>query len=84
MKVTGAQVLRWPRGFVWEGHPASKRQYVIIISGRGEVEVVGGNPVQLVPGRVLLAEDITGKGHTTRIGPKEDLVMLLLPLPQVP
>ena len=84
MKVTGAQFLRWPRGFVWEGHPASKRQYVIVISGRGEVDVVGGSKVQLVPGRVLLAEDITGKGHTTRIGPAEDLVMLLLPLPQLP
>ena len=84
MNVTGAQFLRWPRGFIWEGHPASKRQYVIIISGRGEVDVAGGNKVQLVPGRVLLAEDITGRGHTTRIGPNEDLVMLLLPLRPLP
>jgi len=78
--VTGAQFLRWPRGFVWEGHPASKRQYVIIISGRGEVAVAGGNKVQLAPGRVLLAEDVTGAGHVTRVGPDEDLVMLLVPL----
>ena len=78
-KVTAAQFLRWPRGFVWEGHPASKRQYVIIVSGRGEVDVVGGK-VQLAPGRVLLAEDTTGKGHVTRVGPDEDLVMLLVPL----
>ena len=35
MKVSAAQFLRWPRGFVWKGHPASKRQYVIIVSGRG-------------------------------------------------
>ena len=80
VKVTGAQFLRWPRGFVWAGHPASKRQYVIIISGRGEVDVVGGKKVLLAPGRVLLAEDVTGKGHTTRVGPDEDLVMLLVPL----
>ena len=45
VKVTGAQFLRWPRGFVWAGHPASKRQYVIIVSGRGEVDVVGGKKV---------------------------------------
>jgi uncharacterized protein (TIGR03435 family) len=81
VKVTGAQFLRWPRGFVWAGHPASKRQYVIIVSGRGEVDVVGGK-VPLAPGRVLLAEDVTGKGHTTRVGPDEDLVMLLVPLAQ--
>ena len=80
VKTTGAQFLRWPRGFVWAGHPASKRQYVIIVSGRGEVDVVGGKKVQLTPGRVLLAEDVTGKGHTTRIGPDEDLVMLLVPI----
>jgi len=82
MKVTAAQFLRWPRGFVWEGHPASKRQYVVIISGRGEVDVAGGTKVQLAPGRVLLAEDVTGKGHITRVGPDEDLVMLLVPLAQ--
>src|SRR4051812_46440323 len=84
VKVTGAQFLRWPRGFVWEGHPASKRQYVVIVSGRGEVDALGGTRVQLVPGRVLLAEDVTGKGHTTRVGRDEDLVMLLLPLAQEP
>ena len=80
VKATASQFLRWPRGFVWAGHPASKRQYVIIVSGRGEVDVAGGKKVQLTPGRVLLAEDVTGKGHTTRIGPDEDLVMLLVPL----
>jgi mannose-6-phosphate isomerase-like protein (cupin superfamily) len=79
-KVTGAQFLRWPRGFVWEGHPASKRQYVVIVSGRGQVDVAGGKPVELAPGRVLLAEDTTGKGHITRVGNDEDLVMLLVPL----
>ena len=78
VKVTAAQFLRWPRGFVWEGHPASKRQYVVIVSGRGEVDVAGGKNVQLTPGRVLLAEDVTGKGHITRVGPDEDLVMLLI------
>ena len=82
VRVTGAQFLRWPRGFVWEGHPASKRQYVIIVSGRGEVDAIGGKKVQLAPGRVLLAEDVTGKGHTTRVGADEDLVMLLVPLAQ--
>ena len=84
VRVTAAQFLRWPRGFVWEGHPASRRQYVIILSGRGEVDVVGGRKVQLAPGRVLLAEDVTGHGHTTRVGAEEDLVMLLVPLAPEP
>jgi len=33
---------------------------------------------------VLLAEDVTGKGHTTRVGPDEDLVMMLVPLAPEP
>ena len=84
VKATAAQFLRWPRGFVWEGHPASKRQYVVIVSGRGEVDVAGGKKVQLAPGRVLRAEDVTWNGHTPRVGADEDLVMLLVPLAQEP
>jgi len=84
VKTSSAQFLRWPRGFVWEGHPASKRQYVIIVSGRGEVDLAEGRKIPLAPGTVLLAEDTTGKGHITRVGPDEDLVMLLVPLAQKP
>jgi mannose-6-phosphate isomerase-like protein (cupin superfamily) len=84
VKVTGAQFLRWPRGFVWADHPASKSQYVIVVSGHGQVVVAGGKKVQLEPGRVLLAEDVAGKGHVTRVGDDEDLVMLLVPLAQDP
>ena len=47
-------------------------------------KAVGGKKVQLAPGRVLLAEDVTGKGHTTRVGADEDLVMLLVPLASQP
>ena len=67
-----------------DAHPNRERQYVIIVSGRGEVDALGGKKVQLTPGRVLLAEDVTGKGHTTRVGADEDLVMLLVPLAPEP
>lgn len=80
LKATGAQFLRWPAGTVWEWHTASKRQYVIAVSGRGEVEVAGGQEIPLNPGQILLAEDVTGKGHTTRVLGSEDLVLLLVPL----
>jgi quercetin dioxygenase-like cupin family protein len=80
LKVSGARFTRWPPGYVWEWHTASQRQYVITVSGRGEVELAGGQKIQLSPGQIVLAEDVTGKGHTTRsLGP-EDLVLLLVPL----
>jgi len=80
LKVTGGQLLRWPPGFRWEGHTASRPQYVIDVGGRPEVEVAGGQKIQLSPGQILLAEDVTGKGYTTRVIGSEDLLLLLVPL----
>jgi hypothetical protein len=51
--------LRWLRGFVWDGHPASKRQYVIIVR-RGEVDGVRWKSFSSPQGGVRLAEDFEG------------------------
>lgn len=80
LKVAGAQFLRWPSGHVWDWHNPSQRQYVITVSGRGEVELAGGQKIVLTPGQIVLAEDVTGKGHVTRSTGSEDLVLLLIPL----
>ena len=64
VKVSAARSSCAVRGFVW-ACPASKRQYAIIVSGRGEVDVVGGEEFSSRLG-VLLAEDVTGKGHRAR------------------
>jgi quercetin dioxygenase-like cupin family protein len=81
LKVSGAQFFRWPRGYVWEWHTATKRQYVITVSGRGEVELAAGRKILLQPGQIVLAEDVTGTGHITRSIGSEDLVLLLVPFP---
>jgi hypothetical protein len=47
-------------------HNAPRRQYVVIMAGSLEVEIGDGSKRQLVPGDVLVAEDLTGKGHITR------------------
>lgn len=62
-------------------HPGPRRQYVIQLSGRREVEVDGGRKVTLNPGSVLLVEDLTGKGHITRTLGPEDTVFLAVHLP---
>jgi len=80
IKVTAMQIVRQPPGHVNDWHNASQtplgHQYVITISGRGEVEVAGGQRVQLGPGQILLGEDLTGKGHITRAVGSEDWVSL--------
>jgi hypothetical protein len=80
MPTTGAELHRTAGGSVDDWHRAPRRQYVITLSGRGEVEVAGGKKVSMGPGHVDFVEDTTGKGHITKVLGTEDRVTLQLPL----
>jgi hypothetical protein len=80
MKITGAEIHRNPPGTTLDWHPAPARQYVITLSGQGELEVAGGKKIPVGPGHVELAEDLTGKGHITKTIGTEDRITLWLPL----
>lgn len=80
MAVSGAELHRSKAGSVSDWHTAPHRQYVITISGRGELELVGGKKIPVDPGHIELAEDTTGKGHITRVVGTEDRVTLAIPL----
>ena len=80
MGVSGAELHRAAPGTVNDWHNAPRRQYVITLSGRGEIELTGGKKIALEPGHIELAEDTTGKGHITRVVGTEDRVTLQLPL----
>ena len=78
MQLKGAELHRAMGGTVQDWHVAPRRQYVITISGRAELEVAGGKKIPVGPGHVDLVEDLTGKGHITKV--LEDRVTLQLPL----
>jgi hypothetical protein len=80
LPVTSAELHRGKAGSVTAPHVAPQRQYVITISGHGELESTDGKKVEVGPGTVELAEDLTGKGHITRSIGTEDRVTLWLPL----
>jgi len=80
MAITGAELHRYPPGTVQHWHNAPRRQYVITLSGQGEVELTGGKKIHMGPGHIDLAEDTTGKGHITRTIGNEDRVTVTLPL----
>lgn len=80
VKVTGLQFRRTPPNYFVDWHPAPQRQYVMTLSGRGEIELVGGQKIPLGPGHILLAEDVTGKGHISRGVGTEDRISLFIPL----
>jgi hypothetical protein len=80
MAGAGAEIRRAPPGRVVDWHPAPRRQYVITLSGHGEIELVDGTKIQLGPGSINLAEDLTGKGHITRVIGNEDRVTIAFPV----
>ena len=77
---TPAELRSAPPGRVVDWHPAPRRQYVITLSGRGEVELEDGTKIPLGPGSIDLAEDLTGKGHITRVIGNEPRVTLAIPV----
>jgi quercetin dioxygenase-like cupin family protein len=80
ISITGAELHRSAPGTVQDWHNAPRRQYVITLSGQGEVELAGGKKIHLGPGHIELAEDTTGKGHITRVVGNEDRITITLPL----
>ncbi len=54
-------------GEFMDWHQAPRRQYVITLSGQVEIGIGDGSVRRLGPGDVMLAEDLTGRGHTTRV-----------------
>jgi len=80
MKATAVQFSRRPPGPASDWHVGPRRQYVITLSGRAELEVAGGKKVAVGPGHINLIEDTTGKGHITHnLGP-EDRIVVTIPL----
>ena len=77
---TGVIFRRSPPGHFQDFHTAPRRQYTITLSG--EVEVVTGDGAvrRFGPGAVLLAEDLTGKGHTTKVVSSEPRVFAIVRL----
>jgi len=76
-KVTGVEVRVGQPGRFSDWHVGPQRQYIINLAGSGQLEVAEGK-VDLPPGSMEYIDDLTGKGHTTRITSKEQRVSIWL------
>jgi hypothetical protein len=56
-----------PAGHFHDWHNAPRRQYVITLEGEVEIGLGDGTVRRFGAGHVTLAEDLTGRGHTTRV-----------------
>jgi hypothetical protein len=70
-----------PPGYVLDWHCAPRRQYSISLSGTAEIEVGDGTVARVGPGDIVLAEDLTGQGHITRVVGDQPRFYAIVPLP---
>ena len=68
----------------WKGdapHPAPRRMIFVTVQGEYQIEASDGATRKFPPGSVLLIEDTTGAGHSTKITSAEDAIVLAVGLP---
>lgn len=80
MKATGVQFSSRAPGPSSDWHVGPARQFVITLSGRGEVETGDGKKIAIGPGQIDLIEDTTGKGHITRNLGADNRIVVTIPL----
>jgi len=69
-----------PPGTVLDLHPAPRRQYLVTVSGSWEIETSSGSKRIFKAGDVMLADDTTGLGHTSRVIGNEPHIFMTVPL----
>ncbi len=65
--VTGAQFALRKDGSFSDFHNAPRRQYMMYLTATVEIGLGDGSSLVMEPGDVLLAEDATGRGHSSRV-----------------
>ena len=68
-------------GYSVDWHNAPRRQYIFNVSGEVEYVLGDGSVHRFGPGHVTLAEDLTGRGHITRVVGDQPRVSALIYLP---
>jgi quercetin dioxygenase-like cupin family protein len=72
--------LTFPPGIAMDWHPAPKRLLHLFLAGECEVAVTDGEVRRFRVGDIVLAEDLTGKGHTTRNPGSQETLMAVVVL----
>ena len=80
--VAASQILflRLPPGWSADWHPSPAYQYLCILSGEAEVDVSDGDTRRFSAGDVVLTQDITGKGHATRVVGDDEMLVAVTQL----
>ena len=74
------QLIERPATSFVDYHIAPRRQYVLHLLGAAEYETADGSRRRLVPGDIIVAEDLTGHGHIARGLGEGQRFILAIPL----
>ena len=80
IQTPGITFREYEPGYFLDFHCAPRRQYSITLTGEIEVGTPDGTLKRYGPGTILLAEDLTGSGHSTRVVGDAPRVAIIVPL----
>jgi quercetin dioxygenase-like cupin family protein len=69
-----------PAGWSSDWHPSSARNLFFVLSGEWQVTASDGESRRFGVGSVLLVEDTTGKGHSSRVVSETDSLAAMVHL----
>jgi quercetin dioxygenase-like cupin family protein len=76
--VMGYRFMDAPAGWTSDWHPSSARNLFVVLSGEWEVTASDGEARRFRTGDVLLVDDVSGKGHRSRVLGEENSVALMI------
>lgn len=69
-----------PPGFSQDWSPTPVAQWIIILSGTGELQVLDGEIREFSAGSIFRVEDTEGRGHRTRNSGDEAVIIAWIPI----
>ena len=79
-RADGLQFVRLPSGWAGESIHPPKAQFLICLKGHLEVTASDGDKRTFGPGDSILMEDISGKGHRTRVKGAGECLAAIIPI----
>ena len=80
MPSTGIIFRRHEPGNFIDWHVAPRKQFIVTLEGQVEIGLGDGTVYTLGPGDMMLAEDLTGQGHTTKAVGDRTRVSIAIPV----
>ena len=79
-RTKAVQYYHIPPGHFSDWHTGDRHQFIITLQGQAEIGLGDGTKRVFNPGDVELIEDLTGRGHTSRVVSDEPRVMVAIVL----